>query len=194
MADMLCTAADLASLYEATFTVAQTARATMLIECATAVVQEAAGNQRIVQVVGDTGEQMGTTDSWLWLPQRPVTAISDVEIDGEALTAGTDYKRVGSRLWREDGWAETWTEPSVITYVFTHGYASGSQNLQLGRSSALGLVRTVWENPSGATREEIDDYSVAYEAMAASMDASVHLRRALRRKYGLGAGMVRVSG
>lgn len=192
MADKLASASDLASLLQITMTAEQTARAEMLIECATAVVQQAAGNQRIVEVEDDPGEQMGTTDSWLWLPQRPVTAISDVEIDGEALTVDTDFKRFGSRLWRECGWAECWTEPSTITYVYTHGYATGSQDLQLARSAVLSLTRGVWDNPTGAVREAIDDYSVAFEAMAATMDASPYLSKALAKKYGIPAGLVRI--
>lgn len=189
MADQLAEPEDLASLLEKDL---DAYKAVMLIECATAIVQEAAGNQRIVEVEDDPGEQMGTTDSWLWLPQRPVTAISDVEIDGEALTVDTDFKRFGSRLWRKCGWAECWSEPSTITYTYTHGHAAGSQDLQLARSAVLGLVKGLFDNPTGAVREAIDDYSVAYEAMAAQMEASPYVRKALRSKYGIPAGLVRV--
>lgn len=190
MADQLCTPEDLASLLEKDL---DAYKAVMLIECGTAVVQEASGRQRLVFVEDDPGEQMGTTDSWLFLPQRPVSAIEDVEIDGEALTLGTDYKRFGSKLWRHCGWAASWCEPSLITYVYSHGYADGSQDLQLGRNAVLSLIRAVYDNPTGANREAIDDYSIAFEAMTAAMEASPHLRASLQRKYGLPAGMVRIT-
>lgn len=189
MADQLCTPEDLASLLQKDL---DAYLATMLVECGTAVVQEAAGNQRIVQVVDDPGEIMGTTDSWLQLPQLPVTAVSDVTIDGDALTLGTDYKRFGSRLWRSCGWAACWTEPSAITFVTTHGYAAGSQGLQFARSAVLSLIRTVYDNPTAYTREAIDDYSVAYDAMTAAMEANPNLRAALLRRYGITAGIVRI--
>jgi len=190
MADQLCAPEDLASLLEKDL---DAYKAIMLIECATAVVQEAAGNQRLVLVEDDPGEQIGTTDFWLMLPQRPVSAIEDVEIDGEALTLDTDYKRFGSKLWRRCGWAECWSEPSKITYTYTHGYADDSQDLQLARNAVLSLIRAVYDNPTGANREAIDDYSVAFEAMTAAMEASPNLRASLRRKYGLPAGMVRIT-
>lgn len=189
MADQLCTPEDLASLLQKDLDAYQ---AIMLIECSTAVVQEAAGNQRIVQVVDDPGETMGLTDAWLQLPQIPVTALSNVELDGEALTVGTDFKRFGSRLWRRCGWAACWQEPSTVTYISTHGYADGAQELQLGRNACLSLIRSVVDNPTGFTREAIDDYSVAFDAMNNAMQANDNLRAALLRRYGIGAGIVRI--
>lgn len=189
MADQLCAPEDLASLLERDL---DAYKAIMLVECATAVVQEAAGNQRIVQVADDAGEQMGTTDAWLELPQRPVTALSNVAIDGEALTVGTDFKRFGARLWRGCGWAAVWTEPSTITYIYTHGHPAGHQKLQLGRNACLGLIRGLFDNPTGVAREAIDDYSVAYEAMTQAMAANDNLRYALARAYGTRAGLVRI--
>jgi hypothetical protein len=199
MADMLCTPKDVASLLERDLDAFKTI---MLVECGTAVVQEAAGNQRIVQVVADTGEQLGTTDAWLDLPQRPVTAISHVKIDGgDDLVAGTrtGFKKVGSRLWRACGWAQHWQEPSAVTYTWTHGYdvsdpdsTNWPQEVQLARGAVIGLIRGLFDNPTGAAREAIDDYSVAYAEMSAAMDANPNLRAALRRRYGVRAGIVRL--
>ena len=190
MADQLCTPEDLASLLERDLDVY---KAVMLIEAGTAVVQEAAGGQRIVQVVDDPGEQMGTTESWLQLPQWPVTALADLTVDaGDELVAGTDFKRFNARLWRRGGWATCWPEPSTVAYVYTHGYAAGHQKLQLGRGAVLGLIRDLFDNPTGVAREAIDDYSVAYERMNAAMQANENLQYALRRAYGSPAGLVRI--
>lgn len=195
MADQLATPADLASLLQQDL---DTATATLLVEAATAVVQEAAGGQRILQVVGDTFTVTGTTDSWLDLPQIPVTAVSAVTIDGDALTAGTAgdpptrYRRRGNRLWRGDGW-QIWTgEPSEVAGTYTHGYAAGNQRLQLARSAVLALAAVPYSNPAGAISVKIDDYAEAYSAVSARMEASKGLKAALRRQYGRRSGLVRI--
>ena len=199
MADRLCAPEDLASLLEKDL---DAYKAIMLIECGTAVVQTAAGDQRIVLVTDDTFEVMGTSDSFLQLPQRPVSAVADVTIDGDAVTAGTawgNYKRFGSRLYRACGWASCWSQPSTIAGTYTHGYdvsapdpSDWPQDVQLARGAVLGLIRGLFDNPTGVSREAIDDYQVAYETMSAAMDANPNLQAALRRRYGQSAGLVRI--
>jgi len=193
MADQLCTPEDLAALLQldwAALSEAEQARLTLLVEAATAVVQAAAG-QRIVLVEDDQIELMGTTDSWLDLPQRPVSVVSAVSVDGSPLTVDA-YRRFGGRLWRGCGWASCSTAPSVVSLTYTHGYPPGDQGLELARSAALGLAAGVAGSPAGVTREQIDDYSVAYDAAASLMDGSPTLRGSLRRAYGRRAGLVRV--
>lgn len=191
MADMLCEPEDLASLLEQDL---DAYKATMLVECATAVVQATCGQppQRLVAVAADEVELVGLAGAWLDLPQRPVTAVTAVEVDGEALTADTDFKVVGSRLWRSAGWISTWGEPTLVAVTYDHGYAGGHQSLQLARAATLSLIKGVYGNPDGAVRVAIDDYSAAYEAMSAQMDASPFLVARLRSQYGRPAGMVRV--
>lgn len=194
MADQLCEPEDLAALLEMDL---DAYKAIMLVEAGTAVVQATAGRppQRIVLVEDDTFELMGTTSSWLVLPQRPVSDVSTVTIDdGDELELGTDFKRFGSRLWRSCGWAPCAYEPSTVAGVYTHGYAEGDQGLQLGRGAVLALIRGVYDNPTGSTRVAIDDYSAAYAALSAQMDASPALAAAIRSQYGTGAGLVAVGG
>lgn len=211
MADQLATPADLAAYLKQTNLDLSTL--TLLIECATAVVQEAAGGQRIVQVVDDTFEMAGFSDSWLTLPQWPVTAVTSVTLDGVTLVAGTDYKKFGSRLFSASGWQNklglpwcdavsqwtgqgprtaSWQEPSTVAGVYTHGYAAGAQELQFGRSAVLSLAGGVFNGTPGAASESIDDYSITYDKMAAQMETSPFLKAALRKKYGRRAGLVRV--
>lgn len=208
MADQLATPEDLASLLQQDL---DAATATLLVECATAVAQEAAGGQRIVQVVGDVATVMGTTEAWLPLPQLPVTAVSAVSLDGVALTVGTDYQVFGNRLFRNYGWQNRWgqgwyqygppsqvdqgylgPQPSAVAVTYTHGYPPGHQALQLARSAVLGLAAGAYANPSGVTQERIDDYSATYEAMSARMAVTSNLKAALRRQYGRRAGLVRI--
>ncbi|MES2211038.1 MAG: hypothetical protein V4515_12800, partial [Chloroflexota bacterium] len=166
-----------------------------LIECATAVVQEAAGGQRIVQVSGETLNILALSDSWLDLPQIPVTAVTSVTFDGTALTPGilsTNYKLRGDRLWRTDGWQTYVGQPSDVVVVYTHGYAPGAQELQMARSAVLSLAKGQFVNPSAVQSESIDDYNVSYNAMSAQMETAPFLKAALAKKYGRRAGLVRI--
>lgn len=191
MADMLCAPEDVASLLEQDLDAYKTI---MLVEAATAVVQEAAGRppQRIVEVEDDPFELLGDIGSWISLPQRPVQSIASLELDGETLTEGEDFQRFGARLWRECGWQpKRWT-PSKIAGVYTHGYPEGDQRLQLARAAVLSLVRGVYGNPEGAIAVRIDDYSASYAKFSASMDATEYLQKALQRQYGRRADLVRL--
>jgi hypothetical protein len=199
MADLLATVADLAAALGKPVADVDTTAATVQLEAATAVVQEAAGLQRILEVVGDTLLIPAPSGSWLELPQRPVTAVTSVTLaDGTVVAEGTasgTYRRIQNRLWRDIGWSpESYLcgEPSEVTVVCTHGYPDGRQELQLARGSVLSLARLPFSNPTGASSEQIDDYRVAYERASAALEASPSLRRALGRQYGRRAAMVRV--
>lgn len=190
MADQLCEPEDLASLLEQDL---DAYKATMLVECATAIVQATCGQppQRLIAVEDDEVTLVGLPGAWLDLPQRPVTAVTTVEVDGEEIAADTDFKVFGSRLWRSTGWASYLWEPTAVMVTYDHGYADGHQLLQLARSAVISLIKGVYGNPGGATRLAIDDYSEAFEALSAQMDASPFLAKRLRSQYGRPAGMVR---
>lgn len=216
MADQLATPADLASALQRDV---DTSTAVLWIEIATSLVQEAAGHQRLVQVVGDVVQIMGDSDSWLALPQRPVTAVTAVILDGTALTVGTDYKVFGSRLWRKLGWQTnigwpmdwqwgswaqwppappsstgwfTGPEPSAVQVTNTHGYASGAQELQLARGAVLSICTGAYLNPAGLRSEQIDDYTAVYAALMREIETSPYLKAALKRQYGRRAGLARI--
>ncbi len=195
MADQLATPADLAALLQKNV---DTASATLAIEVCTAVVQAAVDGQRIVQVAGDVQTIPGTTEQWLRLPQIPVVSVSSVALDGVTLTAGAPgsgsltYRLVGNRLWRGCGWQTYCGEPSTVVVTNTHGIAAGAQDLQLARGVVLSLARGLFENPTGAISEKIDDYAVAYDAAAASLDATPSVKAMLRKVYGPKARTVRV--
>lgn len=201
MADQLATTSDLANALQMAVADLDSDVATLLLEASTSVVQEAAGGQRIVEVADDAISLIGLTGSWLDLPQIPVTAVSAVTLDGTALTAGspgdagTTYRRHGNRLWRTNGWQTYCGEPSDVSVTCTHGYASGSQKLQLGRAITLSLSKGMYVNPSGVASERIDDYAVSYtravdEAAGMLTDS---MRVAIRRAYGRPGNAVRLS-
>ena len=183
---MLATPQDLATLPG--MADVDPATAATLLQGATAVVQGITG-QRIIAVTGDTLDILGTTESSLWLPQCPVTAVTSVELDGEPVT---DWKRFGVRLWRCCGWARCAHEPSTVTVVYDHGYAPTDQGIQLAKSAALMLAAGAAKSSPGVTSESIDDYQVVYEKMAGRMEASPFLVAALRKQYGRQVGLVKV--
>jgi hypothetical protein len=168
--------------------------ANLLLQLATGAVQNAAG-QDLLQVEGDTVTLMGTRDQWFNLPQRPVTTVTAISVDGEALTAGTDYKRFGARLWRRRGWARCHDEPSEVTVTYTHGFEGWDPKLALARGATLVLAAKMSDNPTGATGFTIDDYSQQYAQSSAQELAEMipeNLRRSLRRAYGARGRLVRI--
>jgi hypothetical protein len=186
---MLASPEDLASLLQSSDV--DRATAELLLQCATAVVQQAAGGQRIVQVVNDQVDLYLDADDcgqWLVLPQRPVTAISAVSIGALAVTDWTGQLS-RARLFRPYGWRSTLigfaNQPNTVSVTYTHGYATGDQRLQLARSAVLALASQGYSNPTGAVREQIDDYAVQYAGMASQMEATPALTKALRQQYGV---------
>lgn len=186
MADQLATPEDLASLLERDDI--DRYKAIALIECATSVVQAITG-QRIVEVVDEAYtvelDQLDRGRRFIDLPERPVTAVSAVSISGNPLT---DWTLSMGRLWRPYGWVlprqGAWANmPYHVQVTYSHGYPSGHQNLQLARQAVLGLLKTAYGNPTGATRILIDDYEIWFEAMSARLEASPFLVGALKRRY-----------
>lgn len=195
MADQLASPADLASLLKQPFDEFDTASVILAIEVSSAIVQAACG-QRLVLVADDIETVYGGTDRVLALPERPVVSVASVTYNGVLLTQGTasgTWRLTPDGLWRDLGWTECPWEPAPGTdVVYTHGYAPDAQGLQLARGVTLSLARGLFVNPSGAVREQIDDYAVAYAEASAAFEANPGLLGALRRQYGRKAGMVRV--
>lgn len=193
--DRFATVDDLALLLQSS--TVDVATAELLLESATAVIQAVTG-QRIVEVVDDVVvldlDEYDDRDRYLLLPERPVTAVSAVVLGASTVTDFSAQLR-RSRLHRVGGWrsTSTWSgSPSTVTVTYTHGYPEGDQRLQLARSAALSLAAGAYANPSGAIREQIDDYSVAYEAASSRMEATPFLMAALRKRYGSPPGSVRL--
>lgn len=187
--DLLATTADLAAYLQIDEADLNTATATLLLEGATAAVQEAAGGQRIVEASG-TYTLPAPGGRELWLPQIPVQSVDTVLVDGVELDADSWNLR-GNQLKRVYGW---WQEvlDGEVTVTYTHGYPEGDQRLQLARRTVLMLAAAVYTNPSGATREQLDDYSQAFEASASRLEDSPHLKLQIMRTYGRPAGLITV--
>jgi hypothetical protein len=198
MADMLATTADLTALLQRDPLTVDPSSATLAIEICTAVVQAAADGQRIVLVAGDSETIYGADGRTLKPKQKPIISVTSVTYDGDLLTQGTasgNWRMARGGLWRDCGWngSSCTREPAPATVVvYSHGYADGAQELQLGRGAALSLARGLFVNADGVVREQIDDYAVAYDLAAAALDAKPSLKALIRKQYGPKAAMVRV--
>lgn len=194
MADQLATPEQLASLLQQDL---DAATADVVLNAATAVVQQAA-RQRLVAVEDDELTRIGTTESWLWLPERPVTEVTSIVLDGETLTVGDDLKEYlgeTGALWRACGWSASSWRPSTVDLVYSHGYTDpDDQRLELARSATLSLAAVPYSNPSGSTQVKIDDYAEVFSALSARMEAARGMKNALRAQYGRRTGLVKVGG
>jgi hypothetical protein len=183
LSDMLATAADLRGLLKEDETSLPDTEATILLELATGAVQGAA-RQDLVEYEDDVITLMGTHDQWFSLPQRPVTVVTSVLIDGDPVT---DFKRFGDRLWRRHRWARCRDEPSSVEVTYSHGYYAGHPRLQPARSAVLALAARMFANPIGAVGMSIDDYKQQFAQSAVADLAGVLppiVTKSLRQQYG----------
>lgn len=185
MADQLVTPQELASFLQLTWadlTAAQQSTMTMLAELATGKVQSACG-QWIIRKTSTAVLDVDILDCDLWLdlPQSPVVSVATVLIDGVAYT---DWSLRMQRLWRLNAWNVNASAPTQVTVTYTSGHADGAQALQLARSFTFALGASVWDNPSSATSERIDDYQITYAEAAARMVVTEAMRDQLREEYG----------
>lgn len=198
MADQLVTPLELAAYLQQDL---DTATATLLVEQGTAVVQAAAG-QRLVQVTDDVITRPGGSGRFLTLPERPVTAVTAVTIDGIPIAAGTGYVAYlpKAQLWRVWGWRSlgptSWTGLpfAAVQVTYSHGYAAGDQKLEKARSCVFALCAQAYANPTGASTLAIDDYRESYTrpGSTAAMQLADTQQAELRRYYGTTAGSVRL--
>jgi hypothetical protein len=92
---------------------------------------------------------------WLALPQRPVTGVTSVTLDGAALVEGVDYTRVGDRLFRYSGWQSYGFGPPVVTVAYSHGGVVPDDVL----GAVLAVAADLFDNPLGLTSETIGNYT-----------------------------------
>lgn len=181
------TAADLAAYLGVTIAGDDVARAELLLDDASAEVQDAAG-QTIAAVTGDVVVLRGDWGSVLQLPERPVTAVDAVTVRDAAgittvLAENVDYvwDRLG-RLQRVSvtsrvpnpsaGW---WGGPNAtVTVTYSHGWDDVPQ---LIRRITRAAAARAWVNPEGARSKTFDGYG----AVLSAPELTRAERRALRK-------------
>lgn len=179
MTASFATTTQLAAFLNRTFTAGETAQAQMFLDGATALIQSEA-NQTLAQAE-TTAVLAGTWDSSLLLPERPVTAVGAVSLNGVPLASGGDFEwnsrqllRRGTLfgvnlgapdLWRYRpgaafGTASHWGGPeSTVTVTYTHGYATIPEDIV---TVCLQIAARAILNPAGVQSESLGAYAVRY--------------------------------
>lgn len=158
---------DLAVWLDRADQVVPTDRAKLALESATAMIQ-AATDQRIVAVTGDVLTLTARPNQWqIWLPERPVNAVTLVEVDGVAQTVDVDYYLDGSSLVAKN---QAFTAGKTVEITYDHGYTVIPQQLVW---ICLAVAARLYDNPFGL-RQEITGGA----SWTAATDAGVGLTEA----------------
>jgi hypothetical protein len=204
----LAEAAELETFLQRTFTAAEESAAILLLEGATAEIEAEVG--RTFSTTTHSDVLSGTWSVDLVLPQRPVTAVTSVTLNGLAVATGawewndlalirrgitiangfdsdleSDWNEYG---WQGGGWRSGlhWGGPaSSIAVVYTAGYATIPADL---RFLCLQVAARTFLNPSQIRSEQLGAYAVTYTIPGTGEPFGVMLteveRRTLRRRYG----------
>ncbi len=156
------------------FTVAQTARAELLLGVAQGLVDDELGQN--LDVATETVTLRGTGTRELVLPRWPVLLVASVQIEDDAapLIAGEDYSWESSGvLTRECG---VWSCRLHVTVLNTAGHNPIPPS---ARGVVLGLVSGIWDNAKSKKSERLGDYQVTWarEQMALSTNDKKSLSR-----------------
>ena len=112
------------------------------------------------------------------LPQRPVTDVTSVTVDGTALTQGSQWDWDGlSDIIALDGWSPDNEDQWQATVVYDAGYATVPDDITAVALSVAGRLYTV---TPGLVAESIDDYRAQY-APTAAVGLMDHEKQILRR-------------
>ncbi|GAA2294048.1 hypothetical protein GCM10010149_47490 [Nonomuraea roseoviolacea subsp. roseoviolacea] len=122
-----------------------------------------------------------TLEGWaareLVLPGAPVTQVYRVEMDGREVT---EWKLVGSSLWRRYGWQKCLGDPipSEIKVTYTHGSAVVPGDV---KAVVCNEVMRVLGKEVGATSETVGDHAIVYESGSGSIGLSRSAKASLNR-------------
>lgn len=140
---------------------AETTSAQLALDIATSIVVARTG-QDFAPVVGDTI----TLDSGgedIYLPQRPVNAVTSVTTRGRGSTSSTtatlnaEYEVRGHRL-RWVGLGGVW--PYEVTVTYDHGYATIPDDV---KGATLAVAAEIHANPEGLSSSALDDSNDRHE-------------------------------
>lgn len=153
------TSDELALHLGSSFDSAERAQADVVLEIVTADIQ-VWSEQTIAKVTGDVVHLDGRGTEILLLPERPVIQISSLEDDGTTLVEEDDFilDEAAAIVFRLDG--HVWTaKRRVVQVTYDHGYEAVPPAL---KGVCLSAAARRFENPEGATSEQLGSYSVTH--------------------------------
>jgi len=186
--DPLATIADLEAR-GVTVDASETTIVNTYLAVASTLVRDAAGCP--ISEAVSTISLEGVAYERLRLPGQPVTAVSDVFMEGVEVT---DYRLTNGALWRSCGW-QSGDTPSVVDLTMTHGLAEVPADIvdMVCRMAAQALIafRGGDVAPRQVDSERIGDYSVSYsDAETGTMSLSDFQRNRLAARFGNGGATV----
>jgi len=179
---------DVTALLQRELTTAEQTYAPTLLASASGKVRSYT-RQVLSQVLADTYTTFGTWEQRITLPQRPVTGITSITINGTAVAAGSyswdrngnidilsgsfqpdvsgSYSGSRSNLWGPSGstflnyaTGPNWNGPTAtIVVVYDHGYANVPSDIA---DEVAGMVASRIASPTGISMEQIGGYKVSY--------------------------------
>lgn len=130
--------------------------------------------QTLHAVTADAVELTGNPTDRLDLPQRPVTDVTAISVDGTAIAADEfGWSRSGRLTLTAGTFGD---DRTAVTVTYSHGYAIIPGDI---RAITLALAARMWVNPEGHSREQLGSYNVGYAAIDSAAGqgagAPVHL-------------------
>lgn len=139
-----------------------TATATIARTTAQATIRQYCRQEITAATYTDVILPIGFEDgSWVVrVPQRPLTAITEVSVNGTTYVANVDYAwngyspliRLARRIWS----AATFQTEPVAVVSYTAGYATVPP---IVTAIALAVALREYDNPTGVKSRQIDDYA-----------------------------------
>lgn len=172
------------------------AKATAMLDAASAAIREAAGTA--ITLTTSTVVVPGGSEEMLNLPGT-VREVTSVTVGGSVL-ASTDYTVVGNQVWRFGGWQSRLTNetsfflpadqtrPTLITVTYTHGLdAAPADIVDLCCDLATAGMLSSGPRDSRVSTESVDDYRVGFttgeDAVASVFELPERTKAALRQRF-----------
>lgn len=182
----LATTDDVAAILQRPLTATEITTATRLIALASGMVRRYT-RQDLTAATGDVITLAGTWGHTIMLPQRPITAVASVVVNGAnpayapwkliddeiVILTGSFQPDYGSSLWGGTGlWGPagsyigpqatgaSWQGPqATVTVTYSHGYAVIPDDIV---NEVAGMAALQMSSPVGINSEQIGGYQVAY--------------------------------
>lgn len=173
------------------------AKATAMLDAASAAIREAAGTA--ITLTTSTVVVPGGSEEMLTLPGT-VREITSVTVGDTVLTAD-DFTVVGNQVWRFGGWLSRLTgetsfflpadqsRPTLITVTYTHGLDTAPADI-VDLCCDLATAGMLSNGPRDArvTSESVDDYRVGFatgaDAVASVFELPERTKASLRQRFG----------
>ena len=162
---MFCSVEDMAAFLQMELTEYDASARRAILEASAAIQNYC--HQTIEAVENDVESYMFVRGNRLFLPELPVTEVSEVEEDGEVLTETDDYLLDKHGVLHRVG--GNWAGGSALIMVtYSHGYATlpddlvGVATRMAARAYQAGLRAASLNGVPGVSSTTLGDYSVSF--------------------------------